>query len=284
MTSAQDHLLDLAARIGGALLVLFIGLLVARLAGRAIARFLRRVGADDFGERIGLSAEFGRLGLRIKLSDLVGRIVRFAIAVIVVVAVIDRLGFSGLDQALSAVILFLPKAIVSSGDRPHRRDPGRRIYAPLERLLTQMALPASLARVATGIVIGFSILIALTQIGIPTAIVAAAGGIILAGLVLAVAIAFGLGGRDIARHLTAGRYVTDAFALGDEIEVGGIRGSIVALESMGVVLERSDGTRVRLPNHTLLDGPVAIGAQEASEASARRGLRSPFVARESRWG
>lgn len=73
---------------------------------------------------------------------------------------------------------------------------------------------------------------------------------------LTAALAFGLGGRDLARELSAGRYVASSYALGDMIEVDSVQGEIVAFEPVVVVVKRDDGRIARIPNHILLHSVV----------------------------
>ena len=102
---------------------------------------------------------------------------------------------------------------------------------------------------------------------------------------LTTALAFGLGGRDVARELRAGRYVASSFSLGERIEVDTLQGEIIALEPAVVVVRRDDGRLVRIPNHLMLRSIVTTGAEpslgcppprtrQATAGTERRGPRS----------
>ncbi len=96
---------------------------------------------------------------------------------------------------------------------------------------------------------------------------------ILAGLValvilaatLTFALAFGLGGRDIARNVSAGRYVGSAYRVGDSIQVAGVSGTISRLESAATVLETDGGEQVRVPNQLMLDSIVTLTAKSEND-------------------
>lgn len=245
-------------RIAGALVLLVVGLLVARILGRVARRMLARLGVDDLAERFGVHETLARVGIERPLSRLMGRIVRIAIVVVVVFAAISLLGLSALSASLNEVLLFLPKlfvalvlvvagAIVSQivGDR-------------VDRLATQMAYEAPLGRVVQVAIFAVFLVTALAQLGISTELLTALVGIVFVGVALTVALAFGLGSREVAREVSAGRYVGGAFRVGQTISVSGIRGEIMALENAATVLRASDGTTVRVPNHLFLESVVTL--------------------------
>jgi small-conductance mechanosensitive channel len=53
--------------------------------------------------------------------------------------------------------------------------------------------------------------------------------------------------------------VRGAYDVGETIEVGDLRGQIVAIEPDATVLGTDGGRRVRVPNHLLLESVVTIG-------------------------
>jgi small-conductance mechanosensitive channel len=104
-------------------------------------------------------------------------------------------------------------------------------------------------------------LTAATQLTLSTTFVALIIAILIAAAALTVALSFGLGGRDMARALSAGRYVRGAHQVGQTISVGDIRGEVRAIESAATVLRTSDGDDVRVPNHLLMEQMVRVHAE-----------------------
>jgi small-conductance mechanosensitive channel len=71
-------------------------------------------------------------------------------------------------------------------------------------------------------------------------------------------LAFGLGSRDVARALSAGRYLRHDYRVGQEIGFGEIRGRISRIHSTSTTIEAGEGRSIRIPNHLLLDEIVTI--------------------------
>ena len=92
----------------------------------------------------------------------------------------------------------------------------------------------------------------MAQLGISTQILTVLAAIAVGGAVLGLALAFGLGSREVARDISAGRVVSSTYTVGQRVRVAGAEGEIVALESACAVLLRADGATLRVPHHLFL--------------------------------
>jgi small-conductance mechanosensitive channel len=269
---AGDTLGDFLPQLGGALALLVIGLLAARLIGALVRRALTRARLDELAERWHIDDTLERAGLRTSLAGLCGAVVRIVLSVVVVFAALTLLGLEPLSQSLNEAVLFLPRLIVAlvlvlagillSGLVRERVD----------RLTYQMDFPVPLGQLAQVATLAIFVIMAAVQVGVSAGVLIIVVAIVLAGVAATFAIAFGLGGREVARALNAGRFVRGAYAVGQTIEVGDLRGRIVAIEPDATVLGTDGGRRVRVPNHMLLESVVTIGAEpsEPPEPPERR--------------
>jgi small-conductance mechanosensitive channel len=245
-------------RIGGAILLLVLGLLAARLVGRLIRQALQAMGVDGLAERFGVHDVLARVGLPRSLADVLGRLVRIALAVVVVVAALSLLGLAGVGAALNAALLFLPKLFVALVIVLVGVVVSQLLGDWADRLADQMALGFPLGRVVQVAILATFILTALAQLGIPTEILFTLIVIALVAAALAGALALGLGGREVAREVSAGRYLAGTYEVGQTIRIADVRGEIVALERAATVLRTDDGRTVRVPNHLLLESVVTL--------------------------
>jgi small-conductance mechanosensitive channel len=245
-------------RIGGALLLLVLGLLAARLADRLVRRALLAIGVDGLAERFGVHDVLAGVGLPRSLAAVLGRLVRITLAVVVVVAALSLLGLAGVGAALNAALLFLPKLFVALVIVLVGVVVSQLIGDWADRLADQMALTFPLGRVVQAALLATFILTALAQLGIPTEILFTLIVIALVAAALAGALALGLGSREVAREVSAGRYLAGTYEVGQTISVDDLRGEIVALERAATVLRTNDGRTVRVPNHVLLESIVTL--------------------------
>ncbi len=273
MTPIAESILDRAGetlggflpRVAGALLLLVVGVLLARLLGRVISRALERVGLDDVAERFRAGDVLDRAGLGRSLSRLIGRGIRIALTLVVVFAALSLLGLQFLSESLNQAVLFLPKLGVAAVLLLVGVVLGALARERVERLAHQMDFPVPLGVVAQVTVVAVFAITAAAQIAVSTAILMAMGGILLAASAATFTLAFGLGGREVARELSAGRYLRGAYETGQEISFGGVRGEVVALEAAATVLRTPGGETVRVPNNLLLGSVVTVHGPAAAQ-------------------
>ena len=254
---AGDSLGDFLPQLAGAIVLLVVGLLVARLAGRLVRRGLLAVGLDELATRWRISDTLVQARLQPSLAGLVGAAVRITLSVVVAFAALTLLGLELLSQSLNEAVLFLPNllaalalllaGVVLAGLARDRVD----------RFTYQMDFAVPLGQLAQISTLAIFALMAAAQIGVSTDILFIVIAILLAAAAGTFALAFGLGGREVARAVNAGRFVRGAFEVGQTISVGQIRGKIIAIEPEATVIGTGDGL-VRVPNNLLLESMVTI--------------------------
>jgi small-conductance mechanosensitive channel len=254
---AGDSLGDFLPQLAGAFVLLVVGLLVARLVGRLVRRGLVAVGLDEFATRWRITDTLVQARLQPSLAGVIGGAVRITLSVVAAFAALTLLGLQLLSQSLNEAVLFLPNllaalalllaGVVLAGLARDRVD----------RFTYQMDFAVPLGQLAQISTLAIFALMAAAQIGVSADILFIVIAILLAGAAGTFALAFGLGGREVARALNAGRFVRGAFQVGQTISVGQIRGTIVAIEPEATVIGTGDGL-VRVPNNLLLESMVTI--------------------------
>jgi small-conductance mechanosensitive channel len=267
---AGETLGDFLPQLAGALALLVLGLLLAGLIGRLVRRGLRAAGLDDLGERWQVSDTLERAGLQRSLAGICGVAVRIVLSVIVVFAALTLLGLEPLSQSLNEAVLFLPDILAALALLLAGVVLAGLVRERVDRLTYQMDFPVPLGQLAQVATLAIFAITAAAQVGVSADILILVIAIILAGVAGTFAIAFGLGGREVARSLNAGRFVRGAFDVGQTIQVGELRGRILAIDPDATVLGTEEG-RVRVPNHMLLESVVTIyGQPEPAAGEADR--------------
>jgi small-conductance mechanosensitive channel len=81
--------------------------------------------------------------------------------------------------------------------------------------------------------------------------------VLLGAIAVTLTLAFGLGGREIARSLSSARYARADFAVGQTIRVGDVRGEIVRIDAAAVTLKAGNDT-IRIPNSVVVEQIVVV--------------------------
>jgi hypothetical protein len=252
-----ERLGEFLPQLAAAIALLLVGLLVAHIVGRLVRRALLAAGVDDVAERWGVSETLSRARLSPSVATVVGAAVRILLSAVVVVAAVMLLGLAPLSEALNAAVLFLPNLLVALVLLLAGVVVGGFARESVDRLTYQMDFPVPLGNLTQIAVLAIFAITAAAQIGVSSEVLTAVIVIVLAGAASTFAIAFGLGGREVARALNASRFVRAAFTVGQTIQVGDVRGEIVAFDADATVIGTNDG-RVRVPNHLLIESIVRV--------------------------
>lgn len=257
LNRAGDELGHSLPRIAGAILLLVVGILVARLIGRIVRRALEVLGADDLGDRLGINNVLARAGLPRSPARLLGVAARIALTVVVIVAAVSLLGLAALSQSLNEAILFLPRLFAAALLLIAGIVLGEFARERVDAITDRLALAAPLGPIAQILVVAVFLVTALSQLHVPTGLLTILVGILLAAASLTVALAFGLGGREIAREISAGHEVQNTFQLGQTIKTNNVFGQIRAFGRTATVLKTENG-ETRIPNRLLITTIVEI--------------------------
>ncbi len=184
----------------GAIVVFFVGWLIAALLGRLATQVIRVLRVDQILERMGFKKSLERANLRLDSGKFVGELVRWFFIVVFLMAATDILRLPQVTGFLKEILLYIPQLIVAVLIL---------LVAILVADFLQRLVKASveaanlksadfLAAVAKWAVLIFALLAALLQLGIVPALIQTIFTGLVAALAISVGLAFGLGGKDMA--------------------------------------------------------------------------------------
>ena len=183
-----------------ALVLLVLGILVARLLRAGMKRILEALGFGRMAEKSGLEALVKQAGMDLSLAGIIAGTVYWLVLLVVAVSAANSLGLDTLAGLVNKVILYLPNVVVAILVLVFGTLLARLVNRGVFAALNNARFPAALS-ISTGIEYAiqvFAVFLALEQLGIGTTLLTVAFTILFGGLVLALALAFGLGGRDWA--------------------------------------------------------------------------------------
>ena len=192
-----NQILAAIPQIFGAAVVIFVAYLIARLVSELVSRLLAGIGFDKVLHRIGFrTAADGEITEGRSPSELVGYIVLIAVMLAATIEALEILSFDRLAGIVTTFTVFagnvlLGVVILAVGFYLASLAAG----AVRSSSLRGADLMASLAQAA---IVILATAMALRQAGLAEDIINLAFGILLGAVGVAIALAFGLGGRDLA--------------------------------------------------------------------------------------
>jgi Conserved TM helix len=206
-----DDLVGFLPRLIGFLLILLIGYLVAKALQKVVALALEKVGTDRALASGSTATYVERVIPDASPSKLIGRVVFWFVLLGALSIAITSLGINALNDFLADVFSYLPNVVaailifVVAGA----------LAGWLGRTATRMMGDAPAGKVAATalpvLVMAIAVFMILNQLRIATDIVTITYAALLGAVALGMALAFGLGGRDVAS-----RMLEDAYRRGEE--------------------------------------------------------------------
>ncbi|MBT1119508.1 mechanosensitive ion channel family protein [Stutzerimonas nitrititolerans] len=247
-------------RLFGALLVVAVGFLVAKLLDTLLSKLLAKVGLDRLVAGTGVTKLLGRVGIRVPISTLIGKIVYWFVLLIFLVSAAESLGLARVSATLDMLALYVPKVF------------GAGIILLVGVLLAQLVsglvrgaaegvgidYAGGLARIAQGLIIIISISVAIGQLEVKTELLNYVIAIGLISVGLAGALALGLGSRELVGQILAGIYVRELYEVGQRVRLEGLdlEGEIEEIGTAKTLLLTDEGEVVSIANRVLLEQRV----------------------------
>ena len=247
----------------GALILLIVGWLLASL-GQAIVRgLLRRLGLDRLAERIGFTHFLINAGLEGSAAVLLARLVYWLILLIFIMAALESLGVSSMNEVFNGLISYLPNILAAA------------LILILGAVIARLAGDAVGAfavqsGISGGLILGqavrisiliLTIILTLDQLNLNTSLLSAIALVIIAAIALALGLAFGLGNRSLARSIMAGFHAKEMFTPGQTLTVRNHTGRLASIGSTKSILETEMG-QVTIPNEALISEDVLIAPSD----------------------
>jgi flagellar biosynthesis protein FliQ len=194
---------ELLPRLGLALIILVIGYFIARMVRFIVVKALRAGNFHVLSDRAGMDGFLRDGGVQADTTEILGLLFYWIVILAALVIGFNGLGLNYITDLLVKVLLFVPKVMVALVilvfGAYFARFIGNALCAYAKKLQLQDA--ESLGRLAQYAIVAFVVLIALDQVNIGGDIVRQTFLIVLAGVVLALALAFGIGGKDWAAEM-----------------------------------------------------------------------------------
>ena len=202
LQNALSTFLSYIPQLIGALIILIIGYIVAKVLQAVVGRVLQAVGFDRWMERGGIKQFFDRAETNQTPVSILGQLVFWFVFIIALTMAADALGIPQVSVILGQLIAYIP-SIIAAILILILAALLANFLAGIVRGATGSEMLSSIARYA---VIVYAAFAALTQLGIAVQLTSNTFLIVLGAVALAAAIAFGIGGREVARDIVEKAY------------------------------------------------------------------------------
>ena len=208
LQNALSTFLSFLPQLVGAIVILIIGYIVAKVLQAVVGRVLQGIGFDGWMEKGGIKQFFDRAQTNYTPATVIGRLIFWFVFVIAITMAADALGISQVSAVLGQLIAYIP-SIIAAILILILAALLANFVSGIVRGATGSGLLASVARYA---IIVYAVFAAITELGIAVELTAPTFLILLGAVALAAAIAFGIGGREVAQDI-----IQKAYGRSDEV-------------------------------------------------------------------
>jgi uncharacterized membrane protein YgcG len=239
----------------GFLVILVVGYFIAKIVKKVVAKALEKAGLDKTLHESEAGQYAEKVSPGSKPSRLIGAIAFWLIFVFVLSAAIGALGIPAVTTFMNQVLAYLPNVIAAVVIFVLAGAVAGLIGGLVHKTMGDTGTGQMLRAAVPGLVMVIAVFMVLNQLHIAEEIVSITYAALLGSLALGMALAFGLGGRDVA-----GRMLEDAYDKGqdkkdevkDDLDKGKERAKDKAQEARGGSAE----------------GPGSIGGGASSSPTA----------------
>jgi hypothetical protein len=254
-----SQFIDFVPKLVGAVVILVIGVLVAKSAAAIVSRVLKQVGFDKIGEKLNDIDFIRQLQTEIKLSEIVAKVLYYFILLVFITAATETLGVAAITGMVLSLVNFIPKLIAAA----IMLQVGVLLADALKKAVISLCQTFKIesAKLLGMIVFFFfltiTIISALGQAGINTELLESSFNLLIGGIIFAFAVGYGIASRDVMANILASFYSKNRFKEGQVIQIDDVKGTIVSIDNTSLTLKTGDTTTI-FPLQTLQSRKVEV--------------------------
>jgi hypothetical protein len=190
-------------RLVGGVFLLLAGWLFAKLARRITTKVLKFLRLDTIAEKSGIEGFLIQGGVRFTTITILAGLVYWLIILAVSLAALNSFGLQNLDQVLNKIILYIPQVLIAVLVLIFGSLFANFVKTVSFAYLSNVGVSGAqaISNLSQYAILFFVVSVALEQLSIGGAILVSAFQIAFGSVCLALALAFGLGGREWAAKL-----------------------------------------------------------------------------------
>ena len=261
-----DSFMEALPGFFSAILILFIGWLLAKIISKGLNKLLKKIKFDDILRKLNINELGGDKDIAESSSLVVSKFVYYFIFLIFISMSVQKLGMQIITDQMNALIEFFPQVFVAVLIFLI----GFYISTLIRNMITSTT--RSMGMAAGGIIgnaIFYFLLIvvsitALEQLGIDTLLITSNLSILIAGIIVAGALAYGLAAIDTMGNILSVFFAKKTFAVGQYVRIGEVEGQIIQINSVNIVLAQK-GKKIIIPAKNFTKENVIISIDSVKE-------------------
>ena len=242
-----------------AIVIILVGILITKLIVGIIKKVLKLAKADKLDDKLNEIELFGDKKLNFDIVKIVSTFVKWILYVFLLIIVSEYLNLTIVTQEVGKLLNYLPQLLTALIIVVFGLLLANAIKKAIKSFFDSVELSGGkfVSQLVFTIILVFVSITALNQAGVNTDIITNNITMVFGGFLIAFALAFGIGARNIVEKMLKAYHARRVFEIGQKIKINNIEGEIEALNPTTVVLNTSKGKLI-LPIEELSDNQIEI--------------------------
>ncbi len=243
----------------GAIVALIFGWIFTKIVLYVLNKILKIVKIDRLSDKINEAKLFGDSNVKIQISKILLGFVKGLMVLVFIIIVADIMHLEVISNEIANLLRYLPVLLTALVIFMGGMYVAKVVKKTLVRVFESFGMGGSkiVSNVVFYIIAFFMSITALNHAGIDTTIITNNFTIILGAFLFAVALGFGLGSRDVISDLLRTFYARRNYAVGDKIEINGLKGTIESIDNTFLTLKTKEGKMV-IPIKEITENRIKI--------------------------
>lgn len=254
-----DGLGTMLLKLGIAIIIILIGLLVTKLVVNIVKKILKIAKADKLDDKLNEIELFGNKKLDFNVIKIAATFVKWILYVFLLIIVSEYLNLTIVTQEVSKLLNYLPQLLTALIIFVFGLLLANAIKKTIQSFFESVELSGAklISQLIFAIILVFVSITALNQAGINTDIVTSNITMIFGGVLVAFALAFGIGARNVVEKMLKAYHSRRIFEIGQKIKFKNVQGEIEAINPTTVIIKTNDGKLV-VPIEDISDNQIEI--------------------------
>ncbi|TAE30406.1 MAG: hypothetical protein EAZ91_10140 [Cytophagales bacterium] len=254
-----NQFITFVPKLIGAVVILGIGILVAKAVAAVVGKVLKQIGFDRIGDKLNEVDLIRQLQTEIKLSEILSKVLYYFILLVFITAATETLGVAAITGMVLSLVNFIPKLLAAA----IMLQVGVLIADALKKAVVSLCqtFKVESGRLLGTIVFSFFLIItiisALGQAGINTELLESSFNLLIGGIIFAFAVGYGIASRDVMANLLSSFYSKNRYKEGQTVQIDGVKGTILSIDNTSITLQTGETTTV-FPLQTLQSKKVEV--------------------------
>lgn len=243
-----------------AILIYFVGKLIATIIRKLVNKFLVATKVDKMGEKAWINKFREVIGIEMPVSWVLSSIVYYVIYISVIIAVLEKLWFSIVTDIIKDLVAYIPNIFTALVILIFGSIVANFIKELVLRVSKTGGISYSelLSKIAYFLTMMFIVIVSVEQLKLNIDIITNNLTIIIWTICLLIAISSGFAIKNIVSNIVSSTYLKKSLKLGSKFELDWISGEIKEITSTNVVVKTSNGT-VYIPSEKVLNNTFTVG-------------------------